>query len=290
MNAVVLITGCSSGFGFATALHLAERGCRVIATMRNLKKKGNLEATAADKNLEITILPLDVTVVETIMAVKDYITQQKLQLDVLINNAGYGIGGFFEDLTDREFRDQMETNFFGILNASRIFLPLLRRNKGGMIINISSVAGLTATPSLIAYNTSKWAIEGFSEALRLELKLMGVKVFLIEPGPYPTKVLTDNVRFAEGSDHEESPYYPYSRRILMIFEEQNRNIQSDVSDISRKIESIIRGKTKNFRNILGGFARLRYLLRKYLPYRLYEFLVFKVMFSKRGMGKVDKGV
>ena len=115
-------------------------------------------------------------------------------LDCVVNNAGYGIGGAFEDLTQEEIREQMETNFFGVQNVIREALHLMRNRGEGRIINISSVSGFSASPCFGAYNASKWALEGFSESLRYELKPFGIKVLLIEPGIYKTKILTENRR------------------------------------------------------------------------------------------------
>jgi len=162
---VILITGCSSGFGLLAAARLAGHGHLVWATMRDLAKKGPLEQELFKHNAQAFIRELDVTRPPTIKNVVEEILGAHSHIDVLINNAGYGIGGFFEDLSEEDIRSQMEVNFFGAQNACRAVIPLMRKRTQGKIINISSIAGQVGTPCLGAYNSSKWALEAFSERL-----------------------------------------------------------------------------------------------------------------------------
>jgi NAD(P)-dependent dehydrogenase (short-subunit alcohol dehydrogenase family) len=275
---IVLITGCSSGFGFLTALQLAKSGHRVYATLRDLEKQQPLQAAAAKDGLELRIRYLDVTQPDSIEQCIDEISKNHQRLDVLINNAGYGLGGFFEDISDAEFRAQMETNFFGVLNVTRIALPLLRSSAPAKIINISSVAGLTATPAMGAYNASKWALEGFSESLRLELHPFGIQVLLIEPGPYPTKVLSSNVQFAAGARKSDSPYSYYVEMIYQRYLERNRTLRSAPIEVAELIEHLIDSPRPRFRHIIGPTARLRTYLRKFLPNSWYEYIVTRYIF------------
>ena len=149
---VVLITGCSSGFGMLSAARLAVAGHTVYASMRNLQKKEALLSEVKRRGGEVKLLKLDVTDNTTIDNVMNTIKSEKGRLDILINNAGYGLGGFFEDVSEREFRDQMETNFFGVLKVTRRALPLMRKTSansdGAKIINISSVQGRAPVPGL----------------------------------------------------------------------------------------------------------------------------------------------
>jgi len=275
---IILITGCSSGFGFLSAIHLAKKGHQVIATMHNLAKRIKLDDQINKDNLPITVLQMDVTKPDSIANCLSEVEKKFGQLDVLINNAGYGIGGFFEDLSDQEFRDQMETNFFGVLNVTRAALPLLRNSPAARIINISSTAGLTTTPGMGAYNASKWAVEGFSECLRQELRLHGIKVLLVEPGPYPTEILTSNTRFAEKANNSQSPNYPYTRQLYERYLKQNQTLKSDPMEIVRLIEHLINAKKPAFRNICGPFAKIRTFIHRFLPWRFNEWLIRKVAF------------
>jgi NAD(P)-dependent dehydrogenase (short-subunit alcohol dehydrogenase family) len=169
-NKVVLITGCSSGFGLLIASRLASKNFIVYATMRNLDKQSPLLSEVNLRGGNINILKLDVTNKENVKEAISKIAAKEGYIDIVINNAGYGIGGFFEDLSDKEIRDQIETNFFGVQNVIREVIPLMRQRSHGKIINLSSVAGFSANPCFGAYNASKWALEGFSESLRYELK------------------------------------------------------------------------------------------------------------------------
>ncbi len=179
---VVLVTGSSSGFGYLTVTHLASLGHTVYASMRDSQRRQATFSHLKRITGKIIICELDVTNSQSIENVIQQIATTEGYLDVVINNAGYGIGGFFEDLTAEEIRQQMEVNFFGVQNVTRAVIPLMRSRKKGRIINISSVAGLNASPCFGAYNASKWALEGFSESLYHELKIFGIHVCMIEPG------------------------------------------------------------------------------------------------------------
>jgi len=277
---IVLITGCSSGFGYLGAIHLAEKGYQVIATMRDLAKGDELESEIKKRDLPITVHRLDVTDLDSIDSCVREIDRKYGRLDVLVNNAGYGIGGFFEDLSDREYRDQMETNFFGVLNMVRATLPLLRKSGDARIINISSVAGLTTTPGMGAYNVSKWAVEAFSESLRQELALHGIKVLLIEPGPYPTKVLRENTRFAEKALDPQSPNYQYTQKLYEKYKERSATLKSDPMQIVRLIAKLISAKNPSFRNVRGPGAGLRAFMHRFLPWRLNEWVIRRFIFGK----------
>ena len=158
MMSVVLITGCSSGFGMLSAARLAAAGHTVYASMRNLQKRETLLEEVKRRGGELKLLKLDVTDNATIDDAMNKIESEKGRLDILINNAGYGLGGFFEDVSEREFRDQMETNFFGVLEVTRRALPLMRKSSadygGAKIINISSVQGRAPIPGMGAYALS----------------------------------------------------------------------------------------------------------------------------------------
>ncbi len=199
MNKVILITGCSSGFGMLTAGKLAAAGHTIYATMRNLQKQNALMLELEQRDTMCQILHLDVTEDKSINKVIDTIEKQAGRLDVLINNAGYGIGGFFEDLSEDEIRSQFETNFFGVQKVTRSALPLMRAtaSKSGKIfstkiINISSAQGRSTLPGLGAYGASKFALEGFSESLYFELQPFGIEVVILEPGTYLTKAIDEN--------------------------------------------------------------------------------------------------
>ncbi len=275
---VILITGCSSGFGLQTAVRLARRGHHVVATMRDLNRKGNLVDELKKTNTPIDILELDVTDRDSIHKAVTDIAAKYGFIDVLVNNAGYGLGGFFEDLTDSEIRGQMETNFFGVQNVTREVIPCMRQRRSGKIINISSIAGLSASPCFSAYNASKWALEGFSESLRYELKMWGIKVALIEPGTYKTKIFYENARYAKHFHNPESPYYEVSRDLEKRVKNYVDGCNKNVEDIAALVEKIIDSSNPPFRNIPDLETKVMYRLRKILPFRLYSALIYKAHF------------
>ena len=186
MHQVALITGCSSGIGHETALMLARNGFHTFATMRDTKKSNSLAKRSEKEKLALKILELDVNDDKSIENAISRVKSEAKRIDVLINNAGYGLVGFFEDLTLDEIRNQFETNFFGVLNITKKVIPIMRLQKTGTIVNISSGAGQVGFPGISAYASSKFAVEGFSESLMYELSPFGVKVIIIEPGVVKT--------------------------------------------------------------------------------------------------------
>ena len=275
---VVLITGCSSGFGLHAAAHLASIGYTVIASMRNTNKQNELLSEVRRRNGRVDVLQLDVTDKLSIKRAIDQITVKYGHVDVLINNAGCAIGGFFEDLTDDEIRQIMETNFFGVQAVTRETIPLMRQRKLGKIINISSVSGFSTSPAFGAYNASKWALEAFTESLRYELKFFGIDVLLIEPGTYKTKIFFENQRLAAGYDNPKSPYYPISQHIKKKVEEYVADCHKDIEEIPRLIEKLIKAENPSFRNIPDIESKILYVLRKVLPFSLYSWILRKALF------------
>jgi NAD(P)-dependent dehydrogenase (short-subunit alcohol dehydrogenase family) len=181
----VLITGATSGIGRVTALHLAARGFRVLASGR---REEALASLANESKGAIDGVPMDVTRPASVAAARDEIERRTdgHGLDALVNNAGYGQGGPIEMVTDDELRAQYETNVFGLVRVTRAFLPRMRERRGGRVVNVGSVAGHVALPFLGVYASTKHALEGISDALRLELRPFGVHVVLIKPGAIRT--------------------------------------------------------------------------------------------------------
>ena len=274
---IVLITGCSSGFGLLTAVRLS-RKFNVYATMRDLNKKEALVAALRKSGGKATILELDVTENKSIIKVKEQIEAENGKLDILINNAGYAQGGFFEDLSEQEIREQMETNFFGVQKVTRALLPLLRKSGQAKIINLSSIAGRLSLPGLGAYNTSKWAIEGFSEGLRLELMPFGIKVVLIEPGVFGTNVLTSNAKLAKNYQNETSPYHKYSANLLKELGKTTKKM-ANPDIVAKKIEKIVDTKNPRLRYLIGTDAIARNFLKMILPFKFVEKIIYWVIFK-----------
>ena len=282
MNKIILITGCSSGFGMLTSARLAAAGHTIYATMRNMQKQDTLKLELKRRNTECHILPLDVTNDNSINKVINTIEKQDSRLDVLINNAGYGIGGFFEDLSEDEIRSQFETNFFGVQKVTRSALPLMRAtaSKSGKdfstkIINISSAQGRSTLPGLGAYGASKFALEGFSESLYFELQPFGIEVVILEPGTYSTKAIDDNSREADAGLEGDSPYANYTKRL----KELHNNILitkkgvGDPENVAIMIEDIINRKRNKLRYLAGTQAKIRVLMRTILPFSWFSRII-----------------
>jgi NAD(P)-dependent dehydrogenase (short-subunit alcohol dehydrogenase family) len=187
----VLITGTSTGIGQTTAVVLASRGWRVFATMRNLEKTGLLEQALKEAGLQnsVELEQLDVTDGASIQAaVESILARTGNKLDAVVHNAGVAAAGAFEDVLEPELRRVMETNFFGVLGLTRALLPTFRAQGTGRMVLVSSEAAFMGQPTNSIYCASKWAIEGWAEAIAYELEPFGIEVILIEPGPYRTEI------------------------------------------------------------------------------------------------------
>lgn len=239
MSKVVLITGCSSGFGYITAKYLAEKDYTVIPTVR---KKSDLSGLPNTIQLDVTWEQ------EKIDEIISRLIKQHGRIDVLINNAGYGQAGPLESLSEADSRNQFDTNFFGPLKVTRAILPQMKKQKGGLIINVSSLLGLFVIPFLGIYSASKYAFEAYSAALRLELQKKNIHVTIINPG-----------RFATSFQHTEKP------------------TGSDPILFARLIEKILNSDHPKDRYLLGKEALMIRILLS-LPLSIRE-AIFKKNFS-----------
>ncbi|WP_046246338.1 oxidoreductase [Hymenobacter terrenus] len=186
---VWLITGTSSGFGRALAQEVIRQGYRLVATARNPEVIADLAALAPDR---VLALELDVTKPATIKRAVMAAIARFSRIDVLVNDAGFGLMGPVEEATDKQFRYQFEVNVFGLMNVTRAVLPHLRQQRWGLIVNFSSMAGFAAYKSLGVYSASKFAVDGLSEDLALELEPFGIGVMIVEPGPFNTSWIGKN--------------------------------------------------------------------------------------------------
>ena len=212
---IALVTGASSGFGLLTSIELAKAGFRVVATMRDLGRREHLDKAAAAEGLtpKLDIRELDVTRFDTIQPFVDGVVRDYGRLDVLINNAGFAVAGFAEDIKLDELRLQFETNFFGAVAMTKAVLPVMRRQRSGHIIQVSSISGLHGSVTVSSYSASKHALEGWSESLRMEVNSLGIKVVLVEPGAFQTGIWTRGARMGEQSTKQSSPNIERSLRM-----------------------------------------------------------------------------
>jgi NAD(P)-dependent dehydrogenase (short-subunit alcohol dehydrogenase family) len=222
---VAVVTGSSSGIGFEIALMLARNGFQTYATMRNLAKSENIKSIASKENLPIYIEQLDVTDNKSVTNAIQAIVSKADRIDVLVNNAGYALTGAFEDLAIEEIKTQYETNLFGLIRTTQAVLPIMRKQKSGTIVNISSGAGRFGYPGGSAYVSTKFAVEGLSESMTYELEPFGIKVILIEPGVIKTNIANGMV-IAKKTQNPNSPYSQIMQKMSTSFEHMLENASS----------------------------------------------------------------
>ncbi|KAA0775180.1 short-chain dehydrogenase [Bacillus sp. AR2-1] len=272
---IAVITGASSGFGLLTTLELAKKDYLVIATMRNLNKQEDLMSQATKLNLQqnITVQQLDVTDQNSIHNFQLYIKEIN-RVDLLINNAGYANGGFVEEIPVEEYRKQFETNLFGAISITQLVLPYMREQKSGKIINISSISGQVGFPGLSPYVSSKYALEGWSESLRLEVKPFGIDVVLVEPGSYNTNIWEVGKQLATNQSETTSPYKEYMDKIQKHINSGSDTFGNPI-DVSNKIVEIAEFKRTNLRYPIGKGVKFMIFAKRILPWRLWEYLVLR---------------
>ena len=211
---IAVVTGTSTGIGFATSVHLARHGFRVFAGMRNLGKAGPLRTAAAETNLRIEVIPLDVTSTPSVSRAFETVSGHG-PVDVLVNNAGIGGATPLELTPEDEHRRMFETNYFGAIRCIQAVLPAMRERRRGTIVNVTSIAGLIATPNQIPYSASKWALECAGEALAHEVRRFGIRVVNVEPGVVMTNIFENS---ADATRYDKtSPYQPIMRRNGKLF-------------------------------------------------------------------------
>ncbi|NEN86367.1 SDR family oxidoreductase [Paenibacillus elgii] len=273
---VALVTGASSGFGLLTSVALARAGYRTVATMRNPDKSDALQGHAERSGVQelIDIMPLDVTDHEAIGQTVGSIVKTYGRIDVLVNNAGFAVGGYVEDVPMEQWRQQLETNVFGMIAATKAVLPHMRERRSGCIVNVSSVSGRSGFPGYAPYSTSKFAVEGFSESLRLEMKPFGVNVVLIEPGAYKTDIWQKG--FDSMCSSEASPYRPLLEKVLR-YSKQAAATAPDAAEVAETIVRVVRSKRPKLRYPLGRGAKLALRSKALLPWRWYESIVLRLL-------------
>jgi len=263
----VLITGTSTGFGLAAVVELAKRGWRVFATMRNLDKKGPLEAAlgAAGARENVEIVQLDVTDAGSVRAAAAAtLAATGNRLDAVVHNAGVAAGGAFEDVPEAELRRVMETNFWGVLALTRELLPAFRAQGGGRIVIMSSESAFTGQPANAIYCASKWAIEGWTEAMAYELSPLGIDLVLVEPGPYVTEIWQSSPRICPAGS-------PYRSWVQYVFRAGDAHVAAhgrDAREVALRIAEVLEARRPSFRNPVGRIARLSHFLRGKMPARL----------------------
>jgi NAD(P)-dependent dehydrogenase (short-subunit alcohol dehydrogenase family) len=259
---VVLVTGASSGLGHAIAKALAENSHRVFGTAR---------VPLAGTSDGFTTLPLDVTRDESVAACIGEIIRTAGRIDAVVNNAGYGIAGAIEDTTAAEALTQFETNFFGTHRVCRAALPHLRAQRAGIIINMSSLAGRIPLPFQGFYSATKFAIEAYTEALRMEVRSFGIAVSMIEPGDFATS-FTANRRMTKASS-PASPYYESAVRAIATMA-RDEQANQDLSPVIEAVKTILRSQRPALRYPRANAVQRTFnALRPFLPQVIAESLI-----------------
>lgn len=276
---IAIVTGASSGFGLLATVKLAQ-SFFVIATARQPEKAEQLRGLAAKHHVadSIHITALDVTDEHSIDAFGKTISAYA-PIDLLVNNAGTAYGGFIEDVPMEHFRKQFETNVFGLINVTKTVLPYIRKHSGAKIINVSSISGLTGFPALSPYASSKYALEGFSESLRLELLPFGIETALIEPGSYKTSIWSTSLSNHMTVPADDSAYHQYYKKILS-YVEKNADESGDPQEVADIIYQLaMKQRLKKLRHPIGKGVKLTLLFRALFPWSAWESILKKKLFS-----------
>jgi NAD(P)-dependent dehydrogenase (short-subunit alcohol dehydrogenase family) len=273
---VAVLTGASSGFGLLTSVELAKTGFRVIASMRDPGKRERLVQAAASVQVSdrIDVRALDVTQVDAIPEFVDSVIRDYGRIDVLVNNAGFAVGGFAEDIRLEELRLQFDTNFFGAVAMTKAVLPIMRRQRSGHIIQISSIGGLQGAVSVSSYSASKHALEGWSESLRLEVNSLGIKVVLVEPGAFDTGVWTSGAVMGQEAKKNTSPNFQRSLRMREVIATIPK---ADPIAVARTIVAIAQNPNPKLRYLVGRDAKLQLAMKRILPWKWYEQVIAKYL-------------
>ena len=276
---VALVTGSSSGIGFETSLMLARAGFNTYASMRNLEKSKNITEIAKKEKLPLQGVQLDVNNDGSVKDAIVKIIKTDQRIDVLINNAGYGLFGSVEDTSIEEIKAQFETNFFGVVRVTQQVLPLMRRQNTGTIVNVSSVGGRIGLPALSAYHSTKFALEGLSESIAFELEPFGIRVVIIEPGVIRTNILNSSSSAKKALD-PKSPYFSLSQKLNDNFKSMMESEStSSPEEVAKVILQAVTSENPRLRYSVGDDAANLIHARENMPDKEFRKMIMK-NFSK----------
>ena len=274
---VAIVTGSSSGIGYATSLMLARKGFYTYASARNINKSASLESIANAESLPLKLIQLDVTDDSSVKDALEKVVLEKGRIDVLVNNAGYGLFGAFEDLSLDEIKAQFETNFFGVIRVTQHVLPIMRtpQNGGGVIVNVSSINGLIAFPVISAYVGTKFAIEGLTESIAYELEPFGIKVILIEPGVIGSNFMKGSVLPKKALD-PQSPYSELVQKFSVKTNSQHEDKNAtQPEEVAKTIVQAISAEKPEFRYVVGNYAVSLLEERKNMPFSEFQKMIIQ---------------
>jgi len=273
---IAVISGTSSGIGLLSAVELARQGFRVVATMRDLGRRTRLDeaAQAAGVDSLMDVRRLDVTEFATMPGLVSEIVRDYSRIDVLVNNAGFAVAGFAEDMSLDEIRMQFETNFFGNVALTQAVLPVMRKQRSGHILMMSSIGGLHGALSISSYSASKFALEGWTESLRLEVNSLGIKVVLVEPGSYQTDIWTRNAVLGKKTVDGSSPNRERGERMRNQVQKLKKK---DPVEVAQMVARIAQDPNPRLRYLVGNDAHVQLWLKRVLPWKWHEKLVAKAL-------------
>lgn len=270
MTNSVLITGASTGLGLETALYLAQRGFEVYASMRDLDRQTALVEAAAGRGVQLHVLQLDITKNHEIEKAVRTLVERSGGIYGLVNNAGIGLRGYFEDLSEQEIRQVFEVNVLGTLAVTRAVLPYMRAARRGRVVIITSVAGRIGSLTGSAYCATKFAQEGFGECLAQELIPFNIYVSLVEPAIIATERWGAHRAVARGALNPESPYYAWFRESERLADRLVETSPTRPAHVARAVHSALTARRPRLRYMVGRRAGLLVALRRYVPGELVE--------------------
>jgi NAD(P)-dependent dehydrogenase (short-subunit alcohol dehydrogenase family) len=247
----------------------------VLATMRDLSRREKLETAAREAGVleRIEFHALDVTNTSQIQTLADALAGRVTPLDALVNNAGFAAPGFADDVTDAELRQQLDTNFFGAAAVTRAFIPQFRRQGFGHVLMVSSISGRMGFPGMSNYAASKFALEGWTESLRYEMKPLGIYVTLVEPGAFETDIWTRNAKIGAGMLNPNSPNAARVAGWRARIESGQK--KADPQIVADTIAMVLETPTPKLRYVVGRDAKAGLLLKRLLPWSALEWLIMK---------------
>jgi NAD(P)-dependent dehydrogenase (short-subunit alcohol dehydrogenase family) len=261
---VALVTGSSSGIGYETAVMLARAGFHTYASMRNLNKSKTVTEMANTEGLPLQVVQLDVNDDRSVKDAIEKIVTEKERIDILVNNAGYGLFGSLEDISIEEIKAQFETNFFGVIRVTQEVIPLMRKQRSGTIVNVSSVGGRIGLPVLSAYHGTKFALEGLSESMAYELEPFGIRVVIIEPGVIRTNIMNSSTLAKKALD-PKSPYFSLVQKVENRFKSMMENESSPPEDVAKVILQALTSENPQLRYTVGNDAATMIQARLNMP-------------------------
>jgi NAD(P)-dependent dehydrogenase (short-subunit alcohol dehydrogenase family) len=271
---IAVITGTSSGIGLLSSIELAKRGFRVVASMRDLGRRDRLEQAAKTAGVALDVRRLDVSDFASIPSFVESVVRDHGSIDVLINNAGFAMAGFAEDMKLDEIRRQFETNFFGNVAMTQAVLPTMRQQHSGHILMISSITGLHGSLGISTYSASKFALEGWTESLRMEVNSLGIKVVLVEPGSYETDIWTRNAVLGEKFVNGTSPNQARGERMREAVKKFRKR---DPIEVARLIAEIADDPNPRLRYLIGPDAHIQLWMKRLLPWKWHEKLIARMI-------------